>query len=86
MLIITCSGRRTPKVALKIIDKGVCSRKGMYFYGLKLHALGFRCKDKLPFPEQLLIAHVSYNDFSFLNLHGLISSIDALLVKIYSNQ
>ena len=64
MPIITCSGRRTPKVATEIIDKGVCSSKGMYFHGLKLHALAFRCIGKLPFPEQLIIAPASVNDLT----------------------
>jgi hypothetical protein len=64
MPIITCSGRRRPKVATEIVDKGVCSSKGMYFNGLKLHALAFRLKGKLPFPEQLLIAPASVNDLT----------------------
>jgi hypothetical protein len=64
MPIITCSGRRAPKVATEIIDKGICSSKGMYFNGLKLHALAFRRKDKLPFPEQLLITPASVNDLT----------------------
>lgn len=64
MPIITCSGRRAPKVALEIVDKGVCSSKGMYFNGLKLHALTFRRLGKLPFPEQLLIAPASVNDLT----------------------
>ena len=62
MPIITCSGRRTPKVATEIVDKGVCSSKGMYYHGLKLHALGFRRIGKLPFPEQLLATPASVND------------------------
>ncbi len=62
MPIITCSGRRTPKVATEIVDKGVCASKGMYYHGLKLHALAFRRKDKLPFPEQLLITSASISD------------------------
>lgn len=62
MPIITCSGRRSPKVATELVDKGVCSSKGIYYIGLKLHALGFRRKNKLPFPEQLLITPASIND------------------------
>jgi hypothetical protein len=62
MPIITCSGRRSPKVATEIVDKGVCSSKGIYYHGLKLHALGFRRVGQLPFPEQLLITPASYND------------------------
>ncbi|MBI9036955.1 MAG: transposase [Bacteroidales bacterium] len=64
MPIITCSGKRSPKVATELVDKGECSSKGMYYNGLKLHALGFRRKDKLPFPEQLLITPASINDLS----------------------
>ena len=64
MPIITCSGRRTPKVATEIIDKGKCASKGLYYHGLKLHALAFRTKNKLPFPEQLLITPASVNDLT----------------------
>jgi len=64
MPIITCSGRRYPKVATEIVDKGVCSSKGIYYHGLKIHALAFRRIDKLPFPEQLLITPASVNDLS----------------------
>ena len=64
MPIITCSGRRAPKVATELVDKGVCSSKGMYYHGLKLHVLGFRRIDKLPFPEQLLVTPASVNDLS----------------------
>lgn len=64
MPIITCSGKRTPKVATEIVDKGKCSSKSMYYHGLKLHALGFRRDGKLPFPEQLLITPASVNDLT----------------------
>ena len=64
MPIITCSGRRTPKVATEIIDKGICASKGLYYHGLKLHALAFRAKNKLPFPEQLLITPASVSDLT----------------------
>ena len=64
MPIITCSGKRSPKVATELVDKGVCSSKGMYYHGLKLHALGFRRMGKLPYPEQLLITPASVNDLS----------------------
>ena len=66
MPIITCSGKRSGKVAKEITDKGFCSTKGMYYYGLKLHAIGFRRKGHLPFPEQLLFTEASVNDLTFL--------------------
>jgi hypothetical protein len=66
MPIITCSGKRAGKVAPELTDKGYCSTKSLYFYGLKLHALGFRRIDHLPFPEQLVLTPASEND---LNVH-----------------
>jgi hypothetical protein len=62
--IITCSGKRTGKVAREITDKGYCSTKSMYYFGLKLHALAFKHPNKLPFPEQLLITAASENDLN----------------------
>jgi hypothetical protein len=64
MPIITCSGKRTPKVATEIVDKGRCSSKGIYYHGLKLHALAFRRSGTLPFPEQLLLSSASANDLT----------------------
>jgi len=62
--IITCSGKRTGKVAPEITDKGYCSTKSMYYFGLKLHALAFKHPNKLPFPEQLLVTSASENDLN----------------------
>jgi hypothetical protein len=66
MPVIICSGKRIPKVATEIIDKGFCSTKGMYYHGLKLHALGFYHKGFLPHPEQLIFSKASENDLTFL--------------------
>ncbi len=62
--IITCSGKRTGKVASEITDKGYCSTKSLYYFGLKLHALAFKHPNKLPFPEQLLVTPASENDLT----------------------
>jgi len=62
--IITCMGKRSGKVAPELTDKGFCSTKSMYYYGLKLHALGFHRENLLPFPEQLLITPASENDLN----------------------
>jgi hypothetical protein len=49
--IVTCKGRnRKGKVARELADKGFCSTKGMYYYGLKLHALGFPQKGPYTLP------------------------------------
>lgn len=64
MPIITCSGKRRAKVAREIADKGYCSTKGIYYYGLKLHALGFRLPGRLPHPEQVIFTPASVNDLA----------------------
>jgi hypothetical protein len=64
--IITCSGKRSPSIAKEITDKGFCSTKSMYYYGLKLHALAFHRPEHLPFPESIVITPASEND---LNVH-----------------
>jgi hypothetical protein len=64
MPIITCSGKRSGKVAKEITDKGFCSTKSMYYYGMKLHMLGFRRKGKLPHPEEVLFTPASVNDIT----------------------
>lgn len=64
MPIITCSGKRPGKVARDIADKGYCPTKSKYYYGLKLHALGFRREGKLPFPEQILLTEASQSDIN----------------------
>jgi len=63
---ITCSEKRSPSVAKEITDKGYCSAKRMYYYGLKLHALAFHRPDHLPFPESIMVTLASEND---LNVH-----------------
>ena len=64
MPIITCSGKRTGKVAKELTDKGYNSTKGFYYYGLKLHALAFRRIGTLPYPEQILFTPASVNDLT----------------------
>lgn len=64
MPIITCSGKRSGKVAPEITDKGYCSTKSMYYYGMKLHALGFCNTNKLPHPEQIIFTPASVNDLA----------------------
>lgn len=64
MPIITCSGKRSPSVALEITDKGYCSTKNLYYHGLKLHALAFWRSGSLPFPESFVITPASENDLN----------------------
>ncbi|MES2279352.1 MAG: transposase [Bacteroidota bacterium] len=64
MPIITCSGKRSAKVATEITDKGYCSTKSMFYYGLKLHALAFHGPKRLPFPGHVVITPASENDLN----------------------
>lgn len=62
--IITCSGKRSGKVAPEITDKGYCSTKSLYYYGIKLHALGFSRQNQIPYPESIVLSKASENDLS----------------------
>jgi len=65
MPIVTCKGKnRKSKVAREVVDKGYCSTKNMYYYGLKLHLLAFRRPQTLPFPEFIGITAASENDLT----------------------
>ena len=62
MPIITCSGKRKGKVAPELCDKGYNSTKGMYFFGVKLHGIGFHRADSLPVLEYLELSPASEHD------------------------
>jgi hypothetical protein len=64
MPVITCSGKRNGKVAREVVDKGYCSIKSLYYYGVKLHLLATRVKGTLPLPEALIITAASENDLN----------------------
>jgi hypothetical protein len=55
MPVVTCKGKnRHAKVAREYVDKGFCSTKNMYYYGLKMHLLAFRRKGTIPFPNKYI--------------------------------
>lgn len=62
MPIMLCSGKRKGKVAPELSEKSFCSTKGIYYFGVKLHAVAFYRKGKLPFPEYLGITSAAEND------------------------
>ena len=64
MPIITCSGKRSGKVASQITDKGYCSTKKLHYYGAKLHGIAFHRKGKLPFPEYFSLTKSSEHDLN----------------------
>ena len=62
--IMLCSGKRQGKVAPELSDKSYCATKGLYYFGVKLHAVAFPRIKKLPFPEFLSITPASENDLT----------------------
>ena len=60
--IMVCSGKRYGVVAPELTEKSYCSTKGVYYWGLKLHAIAFSRKGEVPFPEFLGITTASEND------------------------
>lgn len=62
MPIMLCSGKRQGKVAPELSEKSFCSTKGVYYFGVKLHAIAFRRKGKLPVPEFLSLTSAAEND------------------------
>ena len=72
MPIVTCKGKnRKAKVAAEMTDKGWCSTKNMYYYGLKMHLLGFRRPKTIPFPEFIGLSAASESDLTaFKELFG----------------
>lgn len=48
--------------ANEICSLGYCSSKSMYYYGVKLHLLGYQRNRKMPFPECIWITSARVND------------------------
>ena len=87
MPIITCSGKRLGKVAKDLTDKGYCSTKSLYYYGVKLHALAFRRLNRIPFPEEIQITPASVNDLTvFKEAWSEKTNRNFFGDKIYNNQ
>lgn len=64
MPVITCSGKRSGKVAQELTDKSFNSTKKIWYYGVKLHALNFYNKGTLPYPESIVMSKASESDLT----------------------
>lgn len=65
----------TARVAAQIANKGYCSSKNMYYYGVKVHVLGLRRPAHVPLPDYIGLSPASENDLSAFRqiahqLHG----------------
>jgi len=66
MPIIMANGKRSSKakVAPFLANKGYCGSKDIYYYGVKLHILGFKRSGTLPLPEFLGLTPASNHDLA----------------------
>ena len=78
MPVITCSAKRNGKVAREVTDKGYCSTKSLYYYGVKLHLFSVRVKGTLPHPKALVVTPASESDLSVFRENW--SSVDDKVV------
>ena len=62
MPIITCSHKRSGKVAPELTNKGYCSTKKLHYYGAKLHVLGQRRPGTLPLPTAIALTQAWVHD------------------------
>jgi len=66
MPIIVANNKRSSRarVAKEICSKGFCSSKNMYYYGVKLHALGIVRPTEMPLPEKSWVTPAHENDLT----------------------
>jgi hypothetical protein len=64
--IVLANNKRSniAKVAPEIADKGYCASKEMYYYGVKLHTIGYQQFQTIPMPEYLVVSKASDHDLS----------------------
>jgi hypothetical protein len=66
MPIIMANGKRSSKakVASEFANKGYCGSKDTYYYGVKVHILGFKRSGTLPLPEFIGLTPASNHDLA----------------------
>ena len=62
--VITCSHKRSGKVAKELTAKGYCATKKLHYYGVKVHTLALSRPSTIPFPQYLDITAASVHDLS----------------------
>ena len=74
------------QVAQGLANKGYCSSKDMYYYGVKLHVIGQRRPGTLPLPEYLGLTPASDNDLAtFRQIAPQIQGGEIYLDKAYAD-
>lgn len=89
MPIILANAKRsgTATVAPELANKGYCSSKNMWYYGVKLHMLTIARALSLPAPEYIGISEGSANDLTILRpILPNLQDTDLYGDKIYADQ
>jgi hypothetical protein len=64
---MTCSHKRSGKVAPELTSKGFCAVKKLHYFGSKLHLLGQRRCGTIPFPQKVGVTPACVHDLTALN-------------------
>ena len=89
MPIVMAGAKRsgTALVAPEIADKGYCSSKNMWYYGVKLHMLTIARAFCMPVPEYIGVSQGSANDLTILrSILPNLQDTDLYGDKIYADQ
>ena len=87
--IIMANAKRSSqaKVAKEFADKGYCSSKDIYFYGVKLHIMGHKRQETIPLPEYVGLTPASDHDLSaFRQISPYLRNIKIFLDKAYNDE
>ncbi len=89
MPIVIASAKRShnAKVAKGFANKGYCSSKGTYYYGIKLHVLGLKRLFTLPMPSFIGITPASNHDLdAFRHIAPVLKNGKLFVDKAYQDQ
>jgi len=89
MPIIMANAKRSSyaKVASHVANKGFCSSKGIYFYGVKLHVLGTKRYKRIPFPDYIELTSASEYDLNiFRVIAPYLNDLDIYVDKAYRDK
>ncbi len=89
MPIIVANAKRSSsaKVANHFANKGYCSSKGIYYYGVKIHILGLKREGILPLPEYIGLSPASEHDLpTFCQIAPLLRDTQIYADKAYIDE
>lgn len=89
MPIVLANGRRSgsARVASEFANKGYCSSKDMWYYGVKLHILGLKRERQLPKPDYIGLTPGAENDLTALrSILPHLRDLELYGDKIYADQ